>query len=195
MAMNISRVIESKLRFLKLTRAGKIRLAVFSDKVLYKALSLFQRTHLLTPESPFNTYFAYCVFESQRLNLPPIWDAMSEFPNFDSEGDVTLEGEIFNMKVCNDIMREFGPNKKQYTNKMADNTTNVISKHLTDEQRRNLEPIEELKKAIRSGKMNKKGLAFLRGVFVNHKPELIPIIDAYLDGEATPDDEQQTFPL
>ncbi len=41
-------------------------------------------------------------------------------------------------------------------------------------------PYDELKKAIRSGNINKDGLALLRGSFVD-KPELLSIIDAYLE--------------
>lgn len=111
MSMNMSRVIENKLRFLALTRAGKIRLSVFSDKVLYKALSLFQRTYYDMPDNPFNIYYAYCVLESQRLELPPNWDEMEKFPNFDPSGDVTLREEQFNMKKCHEIMNDFSKRK------------------------------------------------------------------------------------
>lgn len=233
--MKISHVIESKLRFLKLTRAGKIRLCVFSDKVLYHALNKLQRNYSDTPDKPFNVYFSLCLLENQRLGLEPSWDVISEFPNFDDNGDVTLDSERFDMKKCHEIMNDFGkrsaPRRNQYdqayqpVNKQGgptfekgitywkrgvelkypdqcvDDKTNPTQMDpyykpplsQNDPRRLNFVPIEELKKAIKSGEMNKQGLAFLRDAFIKTKPELIPIIDAYLNEEATPNNDQPTL--
>jgi len=124
MSIQISRVIENKLRFLALTRAGKIRLSVFEDKILHKALNLYQRTYHSSPDYPYNTYFAFCVLESQRLGIPPVWGRMGDFPNFDADSDVTLKEEQFDMQKCNEVMRDFGnrkPSKVQHSQK-TDNT-------------------------------------------------------------------------
>lgn len=49
-----------------------------------------------------------------------------------------------------------------------------------DPHRYTINPHDELKKAIRSGKINKQGLTFLRNTFLD-KPKLLQIIDAYLE--------------
>jgi len=49
-----------------------------------------------------------------------------------------------------------------------------------------INPIDELKRAIASGKMNKRGLAFLRDTFVKHQPKLIPLIDRFLNDPQAP---------
>ena len=293
MTMKISRVIESKLRFLALTRAGKIRLTVFSDKVIYKALNLLQRSYSDIPDNPFNTYYALCILECQRLQLQPDWNTLDNFPNFDEDGDVTLNNEKFDMKKCNDIMRDFGKrvhnsrpvsgpykgNKKDtvktshglatfnrgikyfkygqwyaypdqqfsrdsrpsmptsvkqadwlikqgicpkqilrdglhnlaeeqkalfqyYTSplmieflheqrgdKPKTDTPNTGPQFRNpipdsdDPRRLKIKPIEELEKAIRTGSVKKTGLGFLREVYKDHKPELLPIIDEYLNRE------------
>jgi len=239
MPIKISRVIETKLRFLKLNRAGKIRLCVFSDKILYKALSLFQRNFDTIPENPFNTYFTLCLLEAQRLQLEADWNAMDDFPNFDQDGPVTLEDELFDMKLCHKIMHDWQqkkmrPKAKQfplvnsrqprgqysptfsqgltywkygkeypYPDQAIDENTNPTKKDPNwtpplpqdHPSRLELNQEEELKKAIRSGGMSKKGLALLRETFAQTKPQLIPIIDAYISGEATPDDSQADIPF
>lgn len=115
MERKISRVIESKLRFLKLTRAGKIRLTPFCDKTLYHALNKFQRNYVATPKNPFNTYFTFCLVESQRLQLEADWSTMSDFPNYDEKGPVTLEDEIFDMKLCTQLLHDYQNRKNVYT--------------------------------------------------------------------------------
>lgn len=234
MSIKISHVIESKLRFLALTRAGKIRLCVFSDKVLYHAINTWQRTFITRPEDPFNTYFSFCILESQRLQIPPTWENMDKFPNFDDQGDVTLQNEKFDMAKCHKIMDDFAKQKprhvtgtrREYSSNHKSNGPSFTQgitywKHgktypypdqafdgdsipckedpnwrpkktmrSDDPRRLELNQVDELKKAVRSGKLNKEGLLFLREVYVNHKPELIPIIDAYLNDQASPDDSQ-----
>lgn len=307
MQIKISHVIEKKLAFLKLTRAGKIRLTVFSDKVLYKGLSLLQRNFTSMPEHPFNMYFALCLHEGQRLQLEPDWSTMASFPTFDEKGPVTIEEEYFDAKICHEELVEW---KKERTTSWAQkqnnqshgnnnyNNSNTNKSHgssfnrcikyyaygewyqypdntwtresrpilptsqkqadwlisqgidpkdelrkalseLAEEQisifhlyedplmkefvreqrgdipktrtprtgpeqynprgdqndprRLQLNPVEELKKAIKSGNINKKGLAFLRDVYLTHKPELIPLIDEFLKGEVQPDDTQRSL--
>jgi len=233
MPIKISYVIESKLRFLKLTRAGKIRLSVFSDKVLYHAINKLQRTYSNTPKNPFNTYFSLCLLETQRLQLQPSWDAMNDFPYFDIDGAVTLNDEMFDMKKCHDITHDLGKQKKKpkyhstntrqsahgptfseglsywkygkeypYPDQGIGDDTNPTKKDPTyvpplkqsDPSRFNLSQKDELKKAVQSGKISKKGLAFLRNTFLN-KPELLNIIDAHLNNQASPTDDQETIPF
>jgi len=228
MSIKISHVIENKLRFLALTRAGKIRLCVFSDKILYKALSLWQRTYSSMPKDPFNAYFSLCLLEAQRLHLEADWNVMNDFPYFDTDGSVTLNDETFDMKKCHDVMHEFGKRKQTpkyystnsargkhgqtfnqgitywkhgeeypYPDQAVDEQTNPCKKDLMyikplsqdDPSRFNIDQKEELIKAIRSGKMSKKGLSFLRNTF-REKPEILQTIDDYLKGEASPDDTQ-----
>ena len=241
MAIKISRVIESKLRFLKLTKAGKIRLNVFSDKILYEAITAVR---LIDHEvdNPFNTFFAACLLKTQLAGLEPNWEQMDTLTysdGYDSKGPVTLENEMFDMKECCDIMKNKSDlfTKKSYSKQshsFGGNSHNTYAKGLqyfkhgtwhpypdqaVDEDfrpaapadskctqncgachansgkkidRSNIVPEEELKKAIRSGKMNMQGLAFLRSSFL-HKPELLTLIDNALEGNISPDDSQANF--
>ena len=218
MNLKISSVIENKLKFLKLSRTGKIRLTPFADKVLYKAYDHMLRTYEETPEYPFNTFYAFCLIEAKRLELEPDWDIITQFPTFSEISVATLENEKFEMKKCQQIMNNLNnykknPNKYKKTYNRVNygptfnegvqywkygryymypdqaledsNPTQPVPDYKPkqaqdDPTRLYSNPYDELKKAIRSGKMNKKGLAFLRGAFID-KPELLQIIDAYLD--------------
>ena len=245
MTIKFSNVIEYKLRFLKLTRAGKIRLAVFDDKVLYKAMDKMGEIYTEIPKDIFSIFFALCLLMVNKLDLAPNWDKMNEYQHFDNSGDVTLEGEEFDNDCVTSNLKNFqsmninvntqprgsfgGQGKNTYANKhhaisksggptfdrgvtywkygkeykypdqaINSKETNPSQSDpeprrvISEEERINLDPVVELKKAIKSGNINKQGLAFLRDTFIISKPELIPIIDAHLKGEATPDDTQTT---
>ena len=92
--------LDYKLNFLKLTRNGKISLTIFNKKALYKALSLFQQTHIDIPKEPYNLYFALCAKESDRLGYEQDHDAPTEFVTYDASGDMTTQGEKFNEQKC-----------------------------------------------------------------------------------------------
>jgi len=112
--------IVNQVGFLKLTRAGKIRLTVFEDKVLYKALSLLKNLYQEMPDNPYNTFYACCMRECYRINSEPTWDKMSRFPNFDNHGAVTELGEKFDMQLCHKLVDEI--NKKPYKRQRNNNT-------------------------------------------------------------------------
>ena len=212
---NVS-VIQYKLKSLKLTRAGKIRLTPFTSKVLYKALSCMQRTFNAIPEYPYNIYYALCFLEADRLKEEPDWDAIKKFPNFCEESVATTENEAFDMKKCYQFMdryrnnytkkytksthrSKYGPTFKEgvtywkhgieykYPDQALHKDSNPAPQDPTYRaplpqdapERVDIDQVEQLKKAIRIGKINKKGLSFLRRTYIG-RPELLEIIDACL---------------
>lgn len=173
MSNRISGVIERKLKFLNLTRAGKIRLTVFEDKVIHKAVSLYQRTYLSIPQDPFNAFFGACVYESKRLKQDVRWNKPKSFPYFDENGDVTLKGEKFSVKKCSKIISESYRKTKK---------TRVVKEWEppNDPARENINPADELEAAIKSGKLDRSGLMFLRTAYASD-PKMCRIIQAHLD--------------
>jgi hypothetical protein len=294
-------IIEYKLSFLKLNRNGKIRLTVFNDKTLYKAIDKIHELYDVIPDNPFNIYYALCIFMVEKLNCAPNWNESDEYNNFDSSGEVTLDNEFFEHQLVADYLKEFrdmniqiNAKPKQNYKKKAENNSSakydgptfnrgimyfkygqwfrypdtnwdrnsrpslpvsssqakwlidrginpkdVLRKALKenllaeeqidifhlyespmmkeflkeqsgerprtnpastktkprmafdDERRYNLNPVEELKKAIRTGRVSKKGLVFLRDTYLTYKPELIPIIDEFLGNPDAPCAETQ----
>lgn len=213
--------LEYKLNFLKLTRNGKINLSVFPKKALYKALDLLQRTHIETPNDPYNVYYALCMAEAKRLGVEPKWDVLKSFPLYNNESAMTIEGEMFDMKKCSYFMMnatkvrpkrgafssqyttsgrsQGGPTfnrgltywkygkEYKYPDQAIDNDTNPTKEDPTyvpplpqdDPSRYDIDQVEQIKKAIRSGNINKEALRYLQGAFAD-KPALLKVIDVYL---------------
>jgi hypothetical protein len=176
-----------------------------------------QRKFNEIPEYPFNTFYALCLIEADRLEIEPEWDTVKKFPTFSEESVATLENERFDVSKCHQFVDRYNnsPRKKykrtthrskygptfnegvnywkygkeyKYPDQALDEHSNPTKPDPTyteppaqdDPSRYELDQIEQLKKAIRSGKINKKGLGFLRNVFID-KLELLQIIDAYID--------------
>jgi len=298
MSKQISRVVENSLKFLKLTKAGKLYLSAFPDKVIYRAKDMFMREQREKPEYPFSVFLAMCIYKEGARDIvervdATYWDYVEKLHD-NKLPDVTFDGE----KIKEDVVqielstirkqkraqfnakKPTGKNKNNYSSSFSkdngpsfnrgimyfkygqwfkypdvswdrnsrpslpvsssqakwliDNGINpkdVLRKALQDnllpeeqvnifhlyespmmkeflkeqsgerprtnpvplgakpkmaaddERRYDIEPIEELKKAIASGKLNKIGLRFLRDTYVTHKPELIPVIDEYINSK------------
>jgi len=213
-------VIEHKLKFLKLTRNGKIKLTPFAVKVLYKAYSRMLQTYDKTPEYPFNHFYALSLLETKRMQLEPDWNMLTQFANYNDKAAATADGETLDMKKCHtviDNLNSYNKNKNkykkvyhsakgtlgptfnenvtywkhgrtyQYPDQALDENsapTQPISNYKKplpqdDPYRYTINPHDELKKAIRSNKINTQGLSILRETF-QKEPELLQIIDAYL---------------
>jgi len=185
---------------------GKVSLTVFQDKVLYHALNKIQRNHKDIPANPFNTYYAYCLSESKRLQLEPDWSVLANFPGYNTQSDATLKGEKFDMKKCNNFLK--GVRRKSTKKSVSFSKSGQYWKHgqwysypdaaidsescpcqedptwkprlaQQDPSRLTISPAEELQKAINSGKIDPKGLEFLQAV-CSVNAELTNVIDTYL---------------
>lgn len=97
---NCSNAIKYKLGFLKLTCAGKARLSIFDDKVIYKAMDKFSELYFNIPKEPFSIYYALCCLMADKLGLT----YTDDIDNCDS---VTLSGEVFNLDVSTDHFNTF----------------------------------------------------------------------------------------
>lgn len=136
MASDANRVLpdslDYKLNFLKLTRNGKISLTIFDKKALYKALSLFQQTHIDIPNEPYNLYFALCAKESDRLGYEQDHDAPTQYLTYDASGDMTTKGEKFNEAKCKHFIentKKKNPEKGVLVNRYA--KSGSTSKYVT----------------------------------------------------------------
>jgi len=218
--MRISSAIEYKLRYLKLTVAGKRRLTPFTDKTIYCANKRFERDYNEPPESPYNIFYGICCHMVRELNEKPDWSKLDDMP-FDENGMVTEDGETFDGDIVKEVIKEYKNKPKTYQNtgtasrasraqrgptfnqgltywkhgkeykypdQAIDKDTNPCKKPddepermPQDDQRREIiDPVEELKKALRTGKVNIEGLKKIYVMWKNLCPPVYNFIVYYL---------------
>jgi len=117
MSNSFPSVIEHKLKFLKLTRNGKVKLTPFSEKVLYHAYNKMLRTYDKTPEYPFNHFYAFALLEAKRIQFEPDWNMLTQFANYNDKAAATADGETLDMKKCHmviDNLNSYTKNKNKY---------------------------------------------------------------------------------
>jgi len=222
--MKFSNAIQYKLTYLKLTRAGKIRLSVFSDKVIHKAHDALFQQYEKIPRNPYSTLYGYCYHMTDILNIQPQWGKISEFKGFDDTAAVTEYNEKFNNKMAAFVKEDLKRRKKtsskqQFTSKSRSSGSNqgvTFSKGLTywkhgkeypypdqaidpddaddnielckkdeaydrdekwtqnDPRRKNLDPVKELQKALKTGRVNMKGL---KEIYIGYKGLCPPVYE------------------
>jgi len=304
MSKQISRVVENSLKFLKLTKAGKLYLSAFPSKVLYRAKDMFIRERNKNTDTPFSSFVAMCVYKDGARDVEEkidtsFWDFVDKMYPGNNCPDMTFDGEKkrddiistelnrirkeqkarFNSRQLSEKTYSYSSNKgstsfnrgimyfkygqwyklpdkswnrdarpslpisSSQAKWLIDNGINpkdVLRKaiqdnilaeeqinkfHLYDSpmmkeflkeqsgerpktnpipqqskpkidvddpRRYNLVPVEQLKKAIAKGNLSKKGLSFLRDTYFSHKPELIKIIDEFLNDPDAPCSENQS---
>ena len=95
MSKQISRVVERYITFLKLTRAGKLYLSAFPDKVIYRAKDMYTRQDHPKPDHPFAVFAAMCFYKQGARDIEECID--TEYWDYIDESykgsDMTHDGE------------------------------------------------------------------------------------------------------
>ena len=194
---HISLVIEKVLKRLNITCSAeeKEKLAAFPEKAVYKAMDKFCQTEAKKSviTNAFTKLYLLCLTEEEKLN--------NEKKIIKEEPKKIPEKKVRKVTLFSGTAKKSYTHGKQYfkhgnwykypdqaihedfrpcmpyDSKCTENCGACNANKRIN--RRDINPEDELRKAIQSGKMNMKGLSFLRHCFLG-KPELLTLIDGVL---------------
>lgn len=210
--MKFSGAIEHKLAYLRLTKAGKIRLSPFSDRIIYCANKVFKQDYPEKTSNQYNVFYGLCIHFSDKLKVDPEWGKMSQSA-FNENDMVTENEEYFDPTIVRETRQQYKEKQKQRNKQYSKATPKyyagpTFTKGLTywkhgkeykypdqaidpddfddnvgpcqkkseerwtqdDPRRKTLNPVAELQKALRTGKVNEHGLRILHPTWKNLCP-------------------------
>lgn len=162
--------IFDQLQKFSLTGNGVELLKTIPKSTLFKAKKDFDKIERYIPCYKVNTYYAICLRFCELQKQYPDW---SLGQNFDINEPISKKDEKFSMKLVLKIeehlehkTKDFVGLKEKLLHLNPDGT-------LPD-------PLIALRKALKTGRINLKGLTFLRNSFLTSQPKLIHEINKYI---------------
>jgi len=162
--------IFDQLAKLKLTENGKELLRTIPRSTLFKAKRDFDKIERYIPCYELNTYYAICLRFCELQKCYPDWNLGRKF---DINKPVTKKNEKFSMKLVIKIEEHLETKTKDLIGLKEKllhlNPDGTIP-----------DPLATLRQALKSKRINLKGLTFLQSCFMTSQPKLVHEINRYI---------------